>query len=459
MVPWFKRLWVVQEIALAKRAVLCYGEINLPFEALLRARRILTDLSTASARANQAVGALDNGFDIHDRASRMLKSIGSASAPDAADLLEEARFSRASLPKDKVFGLYGFFEALGIDLPTPDYTKTEAQIYRETTLGIITSSRKLHILDQFHGLGNTPELVSWAPDWSYFKHAIIPVQGREGSHLVSRFSEPRFSFENDGMHLRLAGVICDRIISRAERNIAWHGHKGLGPPLEYFQLSQNTMPTDSFWRNILDNNRLHSQAILRVWNVSVLQQFTRLAFEGGNEDHMALFATLLSRFCKVGTVQKDEASLRRWHATLMGEAVADHIPDDDKPEAMTWMKETLQQIRNTPKLSPLLDTPEFRIFEALSWSSELRYQHDFVVRISYYQTIFRTEKGRLGMAPRSIQVGDDIAVYSGGRLPMVLRRQNGGPHFRLISMGYVHGIMDSEAWPDEVSVPEDIILV
>ncbi|KAF7514131.1 hypothetical protein GJ744_004456 [Endocarpon pusillum] len=438
LIPWFKRLWVVQEVALSKKAVLVYGPVRISFKALLRARKVLQELASTNLRVNEVVAALANGFDIHDRASRCLDGVFSTSGPMAAELLAEARFSRTSLARDKVFAMYGLLTALNLDLPAPDYSKSEARIYWETTISIMKSSDNIDLLEQVHGLGGMPALVSWAPDWSSFKHAHVPAQGRQGSHLVSRFS--------------------NQISSRAEATIA-HDHEGLGQPQDYIQWSQNVQPSDPFWRNVLESQPRQSTAILRV-----LQTPSRFALEGstkatGMDGEAVLYATLLSRDWASTSGQRDEGSLRAWHSALLGNAAATPMPADDRHLDVSWMHGTMEHIRNTPQLSQLLDTPEFGIFEAISRSSKLRNQHDRVVACSSYQTLFRTHRGRLGMAPYTTQPGDEIAIFSGGRLPMVVRREGEGNHFRLITPAYVHGIMDGEAWPEDESTRQDFILL
>jgi hypothetical protein len=61
-------------------------------------------------------------------------------------------------------------------------------------------------------------------------------------------------------------------------------------------------------------------------------------------------------------------------------------------------------------------------------------------------SMFRTKSGNhLGMAPYTIQIGDQIALFAGVNCPMVIRPQ--GEHFRLIAPAYVHGIIYGGKWP------------
>lgn len=57
--------------------------------------------------------------------------------------------------------------------------------------------------------------------------------------------------------------------------------------------------------------------------------------------------------------------------------------------------------------------------------------------------LITTQSGRVGMATRECERGDLICVLFGGRMPLVLRPQNG--HYILISESYIHGLMNGEA--------------
>jgi hypothetical protein len=59
-----------------------------------------------------------------------------------------------------------------------------------------------------------------------------------------------------------------------------------------------------------------------------------------------------------------------------------------------------------------------------------------------------TASGYLAAVPCTIEVGDCIAILAGGRLPFVLRPT--GDHYCLIGPCYVHGIMNGEAFPENL---------
>lgn len=57
--------------------------------------------------------------------------------------------------------------------------------------------------------------------------------------------------------------------------------------------------------------------------------------------------------------------------------------------------------------------------------------------------MFKTETGYMGIAHRSVEIGDKVYVLMGGEMPFILR-PFGGNYFGFGSESYVHGIMDGE---------------
>jgi hypothetical protein len=70
----------------------------------------------------------------------------------------------------------------------------------------------------------------------------------------------------------------------------------------------------------------------------------------------------------------------------------------------------------------------------------------------YYSTLntvannrrpFKSDKGHLGLAPESAEIGDIVCIFHGAVVPFVLRPEADG-RYRLLGEAYVHGIMDGE---------------
>ncbi|KAM5342113.1 hypothetical protein ACJ41O_015144 [Fusarium nematophilum] len=69
--------------------------------------------------------------------------------------------------------------------------------------------------------------------------------------------------------------------------------------------------------------------------------------------------------------------------------------------------------------------------------------------VGYRQSAFTTREGMIGLANRGIQIGDDVCILSGGKMPFIVRKADGrgsdAACYSYIGQAYVHGIMDGEA--------------
>jgi hypothetical protein len=61
-------------------------------------------------------------------------------------ILAATREKAATEPKDKVFALFGVIKELGLDMPLPDYQKSQEQIYTEAAIACIDNNKCLDIL-------------------------------------------------------------------------------------------------------------------------------------------------------------------------------------------------------------------------------------------------------------------------------------------------------------------------
>jgi hypothetical protein len=448
---------VVQEAALSKKAVLVYNRATASLDALFKAKSTLEQLEQSGVPgANTTSNPLWNAFAVHHMAKKSLESSSSLQNPNNStigEFLGEARFSRTSGAKDKIFALYGLLATLGVPLPPTDYSKSTADIYREATAAVMQFSGSLTTLGQVDGLGATPHLASWVPDWASSKHSI----GLLSDHYAALATPtPFLEFRDDAKKLVLKGCIIDIITAHCELPIA-HTSERLGGPEEYLSWSKNRQPIDSFWKDTLEANPQHSKAILFLWNFRVLRDFMYFALDhdpaaASDESVLTLYYTLMSHCANQEVVLKDQVWARIWFSILSGQRVD---PKDDVADPQ-WMSEVMRVIRNTPQLAKTMMTPEYRAFERVSGSKICRTFHDRINRIRY-KTVFRTASGKLGIAPYSIRTGDEIALFMGAPMPMVVRCS--GAEYKVIAHAHVQGTGGGGAWPQEHSVVHEIMLV
>ncbi|RSL53138.1 hypothetical protein CEP54_010545 [Fusarium duplospermum] len=160
--PYFSRVWVIQEIASAKEAlVLCAGQT----------------MHWSFFHTNLRRLAITTWVQQFDRARRI-------DIDSFITLLQDTRGCQATDPRDKVFALLGLSTA-PLD---PDYTLSPQAVYTGLAASLVTNGKELagRILDLASHGQSMPGLPSWVPDWSFLakqlckkhwnRHHSLPVE-------------------------------------------------------------------------------------------------------------------------------------------------------------------------------------------------------------------------------------------------------------------------------------------
>ena len=160
--PWFERLWIWQEIRLAKsNAVMICGSDEIPWESF---RTALYCLYWKVYRIKQS-SVISEQFS-----ARVIKTYPLADSEinfNFLDAMYNTRHCKYTDPRDRVYAilslLEGTVDAIGIE---PDYTKRTSQIYQYVVLRCIDQHNSLNILSS-SGLSERPlEMPTWVPDWT-----------------------------------------------------------------------------------------------------------------------------------------------------------------------------------------------------------------------------------------------------------------------------------------------------
>lgn len=164
--PYFQRIWVVQEIAVARFVVVTCGYFSMPFERFFHAcswlhRYVPRELEAKYPKMPLRFGKWRDEFQ-HDRRGFGRRRF--------VDLLWGTRNLSATDPRDKVFALLGIADSRGIGHLTTDYSKSIKDVYASVARSIIVDCRHLHILSCVQNHQNTLglpslDLPSWVADW------------------------------------------------------------------------------------------------------------------------------------------------------------------------------------------------------------------------------------------------------------------------------------------------------
>ncbi|GKU21760.1 unnamed protein product [Fusarium langsethiae] len=399
--PWYQRMWTVQEIIQARKALVLCGPHSLPWEHVSAAARwycykagairedyprevdgarLMTQMTTIAWRMK-----LGSEYypDLFDRDARPTCRWG------LRDLLENLRPRLATDPRDKVFALLGisdvdreFWNDKGMAV---DYSKSLVDVFTEATDEIIKNDEA--------------EWPSWVPDWrldtgtgcAWGIGAPLKTEGNDnpnGSHVYIPTTEPR--------SLAVKGKVIGRVMYKNQ-----YRHFG-----EIFQ----------------DNH---------LWEVYNACMERLSAYPTGEDVETAFGLTLIGGLPFPVGLQKKETSLETYAAKYMQFYDNTQMPMGT-PEEKAKREEALAET--------------YKVGLDMSWLQE--------VLAAYCERRFIvTDSGHMGLAHHEVLEGDVIAVVMGLKWPCVLRpkseRHDDGYEF--VGDAYCHGVMNGEAMEDMIS--------
>jgi hypothetical protein len=77
--------------------------------------------------------------------------------------------------------------------------------------------------------------------------------------------------------------------------------------------------------------------------------------------------------------------------------------------------------------------------------------------IAFNRRFFLTKTGAMGLGPRAMQSGDEVVIFKGGKVPLIVRPAAGTGTLTLVGEAYVHVIMHGEAFDKSRCKPYSIV--
>jgi hypothetical protein len=321
-------------------------------------------------------------------------------------------------PQDKVYALCGLASDLGPEKLNikPDYTLKVDEVYKRVAQSILSYSCSLDLLSvsRISEHSTVSNLPTWVPDWS--------DQG-DTSLMLTRYSwtgdcsyrfhaargskaEPRFT--DNGMCLQLSGFVHDVI-------------EEVGYLCERRDQEYSSIITGLFTKIL--TGPLVPYAIINWFQVA--RVWSDKKYIGGGNIMDALWRTLV--IDQYGDVDARADFLEwvrfiTWYMPL-------HVLCIDR----VWPLYCIIGVI-------IVYIQDLTIARHNPSEGEKRFR----ARLGSVQSrrMIRTQMGYIGLAPRRTQVGDSIALFEGGRVPLVIRPY--GTSWQLIGESYVHGIMQGE---------------
>ena len=394
--PWFSRVWVVQEVALAKEAVVQLGNRTAPWEWFIRAARVYRDHMSCCATIitpfNDSEG-VDEFLALKNCLAGILaldgEALRSISLHSALRLFYDRQ---ATDPRDKVYGLLGLLDH-GSRLVSADYAILAEDVYEEAAFKVIESSGDLSILtDIDEYVGDVPA-ASWAPDWT-----TNAAYGLDLYDLFSAAGHLRADVRRCSQHtLKISGLIFDTVT--------------------------NVLPATTDQDDPNEGELFNAISRLKSWEALAEPFVNGPSPYASGQERKNVF----------------------WQTILMG-ASADRsrrVRKNDQTSYQKW-RMWLEQYMKASNREALL--------AAAAKEKDITDHNSMLSLYQFTRWFFLTEDGYFGLGPVEMEQDDVVCVLAGGKMPFVLRAINESCEvcnndqlcYRLLGFAYVHGIMDGE---------------
>jgi hypothetical protein len=392
--PWFNRIWCVQEIRLARDAVVLWEEQEILWSDVGLAAswifdKTVLDDDSGVVRSILSEVAAENADFMYDTNARKLPLL---------QILRSHREWESTNPRDMVYGLLSLVapeseaEAL-----KPDYAKSVGDVFADTVLVIIQLYSRLTALayvthpEEFDGEDG---YRSWAPRWD----------------------DPEVA----------------EVIGIPEDDCPWHACAGL--PTKIATPDGVELETLCLFGILYDT----------AATVEVVMNFTNLKdLEEPNDDndvHPFLPAFEEIERKKPSTEKFDKDNVEWWLAfvrTLTAGLSGTHFVQS--------MDEQAQEIylKSFTDFMVILHSQAYRNMDISSvLDTTVRgYQND-AYHVCKQRRFFWTKNGTFGLGPQCMRIGDIVVVLYGGNTPYVLRPRDG--KYLFLGQAYVDRIMQGQ---------------
>ena len=201
--PYFRRSWIIQEVALARRAAVHCGPYVIDWDVL----------ATASNYQMAQAPNAENAHDAHDAVAAIteLKRHDHGQGNDLVDALFMSYYFNCTDPRDKVFAMLGLAQTPGLK---PDYKLSVGDVYLRTTQFLVLAHGNLDILCCVSHPKIIATLPSWVPDWQ----AQVAVKRKLGRSRAKEPDKPRHqvSYSENNRTLTVDGWCVDTVATVAD---------------------------------------------------------------------------------------------------------------------------------------------------------------------------------------------------------------------------------------------------
>ncbi|MDI1492327.1 MAG: hypothetical protein OHK93_003540 [Ramalina farinacea] len=401
--PWFRRTWILQEIALAQKATVAVGRYLVPWKALDDSVRLVSNPSMPTVLLvlrQPDHSAIHEGWIAFSTIQRIMQRNGKPKLTLSKALRDTQDF-HVSDRRDKVIGVLGLVDDKTGELSAlSDYRLTKAQIYHKAAIYLLRteppdSTMEIAGLQRRNGPADMP---SWVPDWhDRFLNLSVSTSRKKPSKAGGKTPMCVWHVEGDAPYppsISVLGLCRHKIIKQG----------------------------DSFHPSEQDCKKSNELCYSR-WFASAQD-----CLRGSN-----------------GLIYDDlEDAFARTLIT-------------DSPMIDAFQK---MNIPNIQAVAPILRSPVQQLEEMLSarmrelWKGRTEKNIFSMMMNMTYRRFAITDTGYMCLVPECSEIGDEVAIFRGFRVPYTIRPQSDFTtdsegmeqvSAQLVGDTYMHGMMDGEA--------------
>ncbi|KAL9106687.1 MAG: hypothetical protein Q9227_008339 [Pyrenula ochraceoflavens] len=436
---WWRRAWTMQEFVLGQHTNFACGDRQLEAVQVESALELLRDCwfklfdKPTLQQLDFNARVLEPVINLY-HIRRLLRQ---KEGPPLLARLILTRSARASDGRDHLYAKYAILGESAAALCRPDYCQSELAVCKTFTHNYIQAQKDLYIVCL---AGMAPRergssFPTWLPDWGPAK-PTYPLQcsweenPESPKFDAARGEEAVVQFLQQGLVLKCRAIVFDEV--DGVQFDPW-AHK---VPLE------QSIGSQSQYRNcIYDTKASLFNALFRtlVANTNRWDQPSRapdafgVLFAQKCQEYDRLLESVQTPRGQLPTAPRENALPieKRWHGmrdlrlgdSLLRDVVEQRSHSSDEQVILG----SVAGVAQPPRLSehPLWKPFEHSIGQAM-----------------FQRRVFTTQKGYLGLGPRTLASSDRICVLLGCSVPVILRPN--AENFSLIGEAYVHGIMNGE---------------
>lgn len=494
--PYFARVWIIQEIALAKKTSIRCGDHSLPYECfmmipgaglsyqhdILGAR---TNMRTAELAASgqpiiltkvikdaQAEHSVGFHYILHITTAQQYIKVDKYDT--FYDIVRAFRDSDSTDPRDKLYALLGLAATKHTEIAAikPDYTRSLEEVYCHYIRTHAEAYNRLDFLWDACGPDGPEGFPSWVPHYGKPEEVSVMRFKEISGHITFAAASqvpPVYEFVNSGRGLKVAAIAIGSVAKISKKLVleddnmevafrlakigtdlisatmtTWAEMAGAAdkyailrrtgpPPQEGMAAREQRADSSSVPLEKLMSRVEIDEKLAKIPKGAPIAAVLQVPAEA--EDHPYSFVT------------NEEFKQQPGDQVVFIEPAAKYV--DGSPIKTAFTRTTVMN----PSASMDIDYIHNDHWISTPQSSEAqdsvhmdfgKYHKARRAEVCSNRKFFVTDTGYMGVAVAKAEVGDIVTVVLGTKVPLLMRKQSDGKYL-LIGESYVQGLMSGEA--------------